>query len=140
MTTAHSSTSFEHCVRQEPAPRTACLRLCWSIAPAALDRTGRTPLKLELELRSGEPARVTLDGAEYERATEWLRVWDGAIAIRRVGSGEGKGLMIVEAAPLAVVVIGTDDADRPLHVACDLPKALGLAGGRYELVSGGLSV
>lgn len=140
MTAAHSSTSLEHRVRHETTPRTACLRVCWSVAPAALDRTGRTPLKLELELRSGEPARVTLDGVAYEPATEWARAWDGTLTIRRVGTGAGKGLLIVETAPLAVAVFGTDDADRLLHVASDLPKMLGLAGGRYELVSGGLSV
>lgn len=139
MTTAHSSTSLEQHIRQEPTPRTACLRLCWSVAPAAIDRKGRTPLKLELELRSGDPARVTLDGVVFEPATEWARAWDGTLTIRRVGTGEGKGLLIVQAAPLVVAMIGTGNAERPLHVACELPKVLGLAGGRYELVSGGLS-
>ncbi|UYV12509.1 MAG: hypothetical protein NCW75_14575 [Phycisphaera sp.] len=139
MTTAHSSTSFEQRIRHEPAIRAACLRLCWSVAPAALGRTGRVPLALELNLRSGEPPRVTLDGAGFAPASEWARDWNGTLAIRRVGSGQGKGLLIVEAAPIAVAVIDADNADRPLHVACDLPKALGLSGGRYEMVSGGLS-
>jgi|GEM_PF-5333413 len=139
MTTAPSSTSLERSVRQEPVTRTACLRLCWSVAPVALERLGRTPLKLELELRSDEPARVTLDGVECEPAAAWARAWDGSLVIRRMGSGEGKGLMIVEAAPLVVAVIGTGSAERPLHVACELPEVLGLAGGRYEFVGGGVS-
>lgn len=139
MTTAHSSMSVERSVRHQPTTRSACLRLCWSVAPAALDRPGRTPLKLELELRGGEAPRVTLDGAQCTPAAGWAQHWDGTLAIRRVGSGQGKGLLIVEAGPIAVAVIDAGDTDRPLHVACDLPKALGLAGGRYELVRGGLS-
>ncbi len=144
MTTAPSSTSFERSVRRGHAPRAACLRLRWSIAPAALGRTGRTPLNLELELREAEPARVTLNGEAHEPAAAWANGWDGTLAIRRVGSGEGKGLVIAEALPLAVVVLEAEgmeragDTDRPLHVACDLPKMLGLAGGRYELSGGGL--
>lgn len=139
MTTAHSSTSFERSVRREPSARAACLRLSWSIAPSALGRTGRTPLVLKLELRQGEPALVDLSGEAFPPAFSWARAWDGTLTIRRVGAGEGKGLMIVEALPLAVAVLRADDADRPLHVACDLPKALGLSGGRYELVNGELT-
>lgn len=139
MTTAPSSTSFERSVRRERPPRAACLRLSWSVAPTALGHAGRKPLTLELQLRQGEPAHVTLDGSALQSAADWANTWDGTLTIRRVGAGQGKGLIIVEAVPLAVAVLHTDDANRPLHVTCDLPKALGLAGGRYELTSGGLS-
>ncbi len=139
MTTAHTSTGFQRQARHEPPARTACLRLRWSVAPAALGRSGRTPLTLELELRSGGPARVTLDDAVFAPAMGWARAWNGTLNVRRVASGPGRGLMIVDAAPLAVAVLSDGDTDRPMHVACDLPTALGLAGGRYELVGGGLT-
>jgi hypothetical protein len=142
MTAAHSSPSLDRrdrrAAREVPAPP-ACLRLRWSIAPAALGQPCRKPMTLELELREGEPARLTLEGQACQPAAQWASAWDGTLTIRRVGAGPGKGLVIVEALPLAVVVLRAEDAGRPLHVACDLPKALGLAGGRYELLSGGLS-
>ncbi|MFI4915496.1 MAG: hypothetical protein ACIAS6_03180 [Phycisphaerales bacterium JB060] len=138
MTTAHTSTGFERRVRRGRPPRAACLRLCWSVSPSALGRTGRGPLMVELELRESQPARVTLNGEAYEPAAAWASAWDGTLAIGRVGSGQGEGLVIAQALPLAVVVLEVDDAERPLHVACDLPRVLGLAGGRYELVAGGL--
>jgi hypothetical protein len=139
MTTAPSSTSLERSIRREQTPRAACLRLAWAIAPSALGRTGRTPLTLELELREGEHARVTLNGEPFEPAANWASAWDGTLTIRRVGTGPGKGLLVVEALPLAVVVLHADDANRPLHVACKMPEILGLRGGRYELVGGGLA-
>lgn len=142
MTTANTSTGLERSLRPKRPARAACLRLCWSVAPAALGRPGRpgrAPLTLELELREGEPARVTLDGQAYQAASEWAAAWDGTLTIGRVGAGSGKGLMIAEALPLAVVVLHVEDAGRPLHVTCKLPEILGLRGGRYELVGGGLS-
>lgn len=139
MTTAHSSTGFEPRVRREPPARAACLHLGWAVAPSALGRAVRAPLTLELELREGEAAHVTLDGAPFPRAAEWASAWNGTLTVRRVGSGHGKGLLIVEALPLAVVVLGVQSGERPLHVACKLPEILGLRGGRYELVGGGLA-
>lgn len=137
MTTAPPSTSFEQSVRREQQPRVACLRLSWSIASNALGRSGQTPLTLELELCEGEPPRATLDGQAFQSASRWASAWDGTLSRCRVGTGPGKGLLIVEAAPIVVAVLGNDL--RPLHVACDLPMALGLGGGRYELVAGGLT-
>lgn len=155
MTTAHTPTStstptptsFERCVRREHRAHAACLRVCWAVAPSALGGTdgggrdggGRVPATLELELREGEPARVTLNGEVFQPATSWASAWDGALAIRRVGAGPGRGLVVARALPLAVAVLHAGGAGRPLHVACDLPKVLGLAGGRYELVGCGLS-
>ncbi len=139
MTAAHTSTSFERRVRPKPVTRPACLRLRWSVAPSALGRSARKPLVLELLLNHSDEACVLLDGEPLESARSWASTWNGELTVRRVASGPGAGLLIVEAAPLAVAVLGSRDDERPFHVACDLPKALGLAGGRYELASGELN-
>lgn len=138
MTTAHTSTTFERRVRLQPARKPACLRVRWSVAAVALGRPGRKPARLELQLRPSEGAQVMLDGQPLDAAGTWCARWDGRLDVRRVASGPGRGLLIVEAAPLVVAVLGALDDERPLHVACDLPAVLGLAGGRYELVGGEL--
>ena len=138
MTTAHSSTTFQRALRHEVPSAAACLRLRWAVAPAALGKPGRAPLTLELELPAGEDARLTLDGQPF-KCDGALSSWDGALTIRRVTSGAGAGLLIADASPLAVAIIKPSEPERPLHVACDLPKALGLRGGRYELIGGELT-
>lgn len=138
MTAAHTSTSFERRVHHKPVTRPTCLRLRWSVAPSSLGRSARKPSQLELLLNSNGEARVLLDGEPMKPAQSWASTWNGRLTVRRVASGPGKGLRIVEAAPLAVAVLGSLDDERPLHVACDLLKALGLAGGRYELAGGEL--
>jgi len=133
MTAAHPTSSLHRELRRAPERASACLRLRWEVAPSAVGCEGRTPLILALELCAGEEASVTLDGREYPPALAWLSGWDGRLAVRRVAGGPGEGLVVVDASPLAVAVLRPDQPGRPLHVACDLPRALGLPGGRYEL-------
>lgn len=136
MTTAHTSTTFQLAPRRGTPAAQACLRLRWAVMPQALGRKGRTPITLELALHSGQGAHLRLDGVACEPARHWLHAWDGVLGIRRVGTGPGTGLVIADASPLAVAVFDPTNPERPLHVACDLPALLGLAGGRYELAGG----
>ena len=138
MTTAHSSTAFRRALRHEPPKLAACLMLRWSVAASALGRPGRRALALELELPLGEPARLTLAGQPLAVGA-WLDGWAGRLNVRRLASGQAAGLIVADASPLAVAVFSPATQSRPLHVSCDLPKALGLTGGRYELVGGELA-
>lgn len=138
MTTAHTSPTFQLAPRRGTPAAQACLRLRWLVMPQALDRKGRTPITLELALHAGQGAHVLLDGVACEPARHWPHAWDGVLGIRRVCTGPGAGLVIADASPLAVAVFDPTNPERPLHVACDLPGVLGLAGGWYELDSGGL--
>ena len=128
MTTAHTSTTFERRVRPQPARRPACLRLRWSVAPGALGRPGRKPAQLELQLHPNECARVALDGEPFEAARAWCANWNGRLDVRRVASGAGRGLLIIEATPLAAAVLGALAA-QPAVVAASLTSS-SLASGR----------
>ncbi|MEQ9096168.1 MAG: hypothetical protein RIE32_07900 [Phycisphaerales bacterium] len=147
MTTTHTSTGLERRVRGEASTRTACLRLRWAVAPSAFGLAGRAPAELVLELHGGRGPLVMLNGTPLDAARDWAagapergpeRSWD-RFDVRRVGSGAGQGLLIIDAAPHAIAILDGGQAARPLHVACDLPRALGLRGGRYELIDGQLS-
>lgn len=143
MTTAHTSTGLERRVRGEASTRTACLRLRWAVAPSAFGLAGRAPAELVLELRGGREPLVMLNGTPFEAAADWAaRGPKRSLArfdVRRVVGGAGQGLLIIDAAPHAIAILDGGQAARPLHVACDLPGALGLRGGRYELIDGQLS-
>ena len=142
MTTLHSSTSFCRTLRHETPTSVACLRLRWSVSPAALGRVGRAPAMLELELLSNQRARILIDGEPMHQPDagprQWLDAWDRSLATRRVVTGDGIALLIAEASPLAVAIFDAANAQRAIHVSTDLPKILGLRGGRYELIGGEL--
>ena len=139
MTTAHSSTTFQRALRQGPTQATSCLRLRWAVAPAALGRPGRKPVTLELELPSTGIARLIINDQPSELARAWRSSQPASLTVHRVAVAPGVRLVIADASPLAVAVLDPSNPDRPAHVACDLPKVLGLKGGQYELVGGGLS-
>lgn len=138
MTTAHSSTTFQRTLRHEAQTAASCLTLRWAVAPAAMGRPGRRPLTLELRLAMNQPPRLTLDARAIE-TPESLQHWEGELATRRVPTGPSTALIIAHAAPIAVAVFDPSRGDRPLHVSCALPAALGLKGGRYELIGGELT-
>lgn len=138
MTTAHTSTTFQLAPRRGAPTALSCLRLRWSVLPQAMGRQGPVPLTLELVLHAGQGAHLLLEGQACEPARHRLLAWDGVLRVRRIVDGPGAGLIIADASPLAVAVIDPRRPQRPLHVACDLPSVLGLAGGGYELASGGL--
>ncbi|MEQ8844385.1 MAG: hypothetical protein RIB58_05970 [Phycisphaerales bacterium] len=139
MTTAHSSTTFHRALRHHTPPATVRLRLRWAVVPQALGRAGVKPIVLELDVAAGEAARLTVGGQERDLPAA-MGAWNGSILMRRVPTGSGCELLVADASPIAVAVIDPARPDRPLHVACDLPKALGLRGGRYELVGGGVDL
>lgn len=139
MTTTHSSTTFQRALRHGSPPVVSCLTLRWSVAPAAMRRPGRRALTLELKLTQNQSPRLTLEGRVID-VPQALREWDGSLRACRVPTSAGAEFFIADASPIAVAIIDPARGVRPLHVSCDLPAALGVKGGRYELIGGELDL